>query len=143
MRSALLRFANMDMEGKYSFQYISDSMFDKCNFDTKDGFCHGNNITVKNSTIKGDYLAWYSDGLTLINCKIQGTQPFCYCKNLALIDCEMIGCDLTFEKFEVNATILNTVDSIKNPLSRTIRAKVVDEIIYDDLNAREDIIITN
>ena len=40
--------------------------------------------------MKGEYLAWYSDGLTLINCRIIGTQPFCYCRNLKLIDCEMV-----------------------------------------------------
>lgn len=53
--------------------------------------------------VKGEYLAWYSDGLTLINCKIIGTQPLCYCKNLKLINCEMIDTDLAFEKSEVDA----------------------------------------
>lgn len=39
--------------------------------------------------VKGEYLGWFSDGLTLIDCKIIGTQPLCYCKNLTLINCEM------------------------------------------------------
>ncbi len=68
--------------------------------------CSAALVTVKNSTIKGEYLAWYSDGLTLINCRIIGTQPLCYCKNLKLIDCEMEGTDLAFEKSEVQADIL-------------------------------------
>ena len=35
----------------------------------RDSFWHAKNVTVKNSVIKGEYLAWYSDGLTLENCK--------------------------------------------------------------------------
>ncbi|MBQ1952642.1 MAG: DUF3737 family protein, partial [Alistipes sp.] len=30
--------------------------------DTKDAFWHAKNVTVKNSTVKGEYLAWFSDG---------------------------------------------------------------------------------
>ena len=52
------------------------------------------NVIVKNSVVKGEYLAWYCENVTFQNCKIIGTQPLCYCKNLKLIGCEMIGCDL-------------------------------------------------
>lgn len=41
-------------------------------------------MTVRDSVIKGEYLAWYSEGLTLVHCRIIGTQPFCYCKGLKL-----------------------------------------------------------
>ena len=86
--------------------------------------------------VKGEYLAWYSDGLTLINCKITGTQPLCYCKNLKLVNCEMIGTDLAFEKSEVKAVITTKVDSIKNPLSGRIQAPEVGEVVMDDVNAK-------
>lgn len=84
---------------------------------------------------------WYSDGLTLINCKIIGTQPFCYCRSLKLIDCEMVDTDLCFEKSEVEAVVTTPVDSIKNPLSGSIRVPEVGEIILDDENARGKILV--
>ena len=142
MRSEELTFRRVRFQGKYSFQYIKNAVFEDCVFDTKDAFWHGENITVRNSTIKGEYLAWYSDGLTLINCKIIGTQPFCYCKNLKLIDCEMIGTDLAFEKSRVDAAVVTKVDSIKNPLSGRITAPEVGELIMDDAGAKGEVVIT-
>ena len=63
-------------------------MFENCILNTKDAFWHAKNVTVRNSTLKGEYLAWFSEGLTLINCKIIGTQPVFYCKDCgkAIID---------------------------------------------------------
>lgn len=136
MRSENLKFTDVTLAGKYSFQYIKNGIFENCKFDTKDAFWHGENITVKDSVIKGEYLAWYSNGLTLINCKIIGTQPFCYCKNLKLINCEMIDTDLAFEKSEVEAVITTKVDSIKNPLSGHIQVPELGELIMDDPYAK-------
>lgn len=141
MRSSNMRFRNVRLKGKYSFQYVDSCEFDSCNFDTKDAFWHGKNIVVRDSVIKGEYFAWYSDGLTLINCEISGTQPFCYCRNLRLINCSLTGADLSFEKSEVDAYITTAVDSIKNPASGTIRVPSVGEIIMTDENAHGEIII--
>lgn len=91
--------------------------------------------------IKGEYLAWYSDGLTLIDCKIIGTQPLCYCKNLKLINCEMIDTDLAFERSDVEATITTNVMSIKNPKSGKIIVPSVDEIIRDEEWAKGAVLI--
>ena len=140
MRSENLRFSGVRFQGKYSFQYIENSVFENCTFDTKDAFWHAKNVTVKNSVVKGEYLAWYSDGLTLIDCKIIGTQPFCYCKNLKLINCEMIDTDLCFEKSEVDAVVTTPVISIKNPAFGRIRVPAVEELIFDDPNARAEVI---
>lgn len=141
MRSEDLTFRRVHFQGKYSFQYIKNAVFEDCDFDTKDAFWHGENITVRNSTIKGEYLAWYSNGLTLINCKIIGTQPLCYCRNLKLIHCEMIGTDLAFEKSQVDAEIITKVDSIKNPLSGRITVPDVGEVILDDVKAKGEILV--
>lgn len=141
MRSEDLTFRRVHFQGKYSFQYIRNAVFEDCVFDTKDAFWHGENITVRNSTIKGEYLAWYSNGLTLINCKIIGTQPLCYCRNLKLIHCEMIGTDLAFEKSQVDAEIITKVDSIKNPLSGRITVPDVGEVILDDVKAKGEILV--
>ena len=142
MRSEDLAFRRVQFQGKYSFQYIKNAVFEDCVFDTKDAFWHGENITIRNSTIKGEYLAWYSNHLTLINCKIIGTQPFCYCKNLKLVDCEMMETDLAFEKSQVEATIITKIDSIKNPLAGTITVPDVGELILDDVEAKGEVIIT-
>lgn len=140
MRSCDMLFENVKLKGKYSFQYIEDAVFENCVFDTKDAFWHSKNTTVRNSILKGEYLAWYSDGLTLENCKISGTQPFCYCKNLKLVNCEMTGTDLSFEKSEVSASVTTHIDSVKNPLSGSITAPSVGNIIMDDENAKGSVI---
>lgn len=142
MRSERLDFANVELKGKYSFQYIQDSVFENCNFDTKDAFWHAKNVTVRNSVIKGEYLAWYCENVTFENCRIIGTQPLCYCKNLKLINCEMIDTDLSFEKSDVEATITTPVMSIKNPASGHIYAPCVAEIIRDDQEARGEIVVS-
>lgn len=140
MRSSHLYFRNVRMKGKYSFQYIEDSVFENCNFDTKDAFWHAKNIVVRDSVVKGEYLAWYCENVTFENCKIIGTQPLCYCKNLKLINCEMIDTDLAFERSEVEAEITTPVISIKNPLSGRIIVPSVGEIIRDIPEAGENIV---
>jgi len=141
MRSDHLHFENVSLKGKYSFQYITDSTFENCNFDTKDAFWHAENIVVRNSVIKGEYLAWYAKNITFENCTLIGTQPLCYCEGLKLINCKMIDTDLAFEKSDVEATIINTVDSIKNPKSGVITVAGVKEIIMDDANAEGRIVV--
>lgn len=87
---------------------------------------------IKDSYVKGEYLAWYARNITFINCTIEGTQPLCYCKNLILKDCKMIKTDLSFENSEVDASIIGNIESIKNPLSGLIIADTIGDIIRDD-----------
>ena len=131
LRSRRINFTNVDFKGKYSFQYIENSVFENCNFDTKDAFWHAKDVTVRNSTVKGEYLAWYCENVTFENCTIIGTQPLCYCKNLRLVNCKMIDCDLSFEKSGVNADIVGDIISVKNPDSGVIVADGVGEIINE------------
>lgn len=129
--------------GKYSFQYVENLNIENCVLDTKDAFWHSNNVTVKNSIVKGEYLGWYSNNLTLINCKISGTQPLCYAQNLKLIDCTMENCDLAFEYSDVTASVSSHIDSIKNPISGSIKALSIGEIIFDECRRDNgDVIIT-
>jgi hypothetical protein len=130
---------NSSLKGKYSFQYIENSDFENCNLDTKDAFWHAKNITVKNSVVKGEYLAWYSENITFENCTIIGTQPLCYCKGLKLINCTMIDCDLSFERSEVEATVIGNITSVKNVYSGFVTADSIGEIITDDENAKANI----
>lgn len=135
MRSERLTFENVKLKGKYSFQYITDSVFTNCEFDTKDAFWHAKNVVVRDSVVKGEYLAWYCENVTFENCTIIGTQPLCYCKGLKLMNCRMVDCDLAFEKSEVEADILSSVVSIKNPRSGRITVEAVGEVIMDDPEA--------
>ena len=98
-------------------------------------------MTVRNSIVKGEYLAWYCENVTFENCVIIGTQPLCYCKGLKLINCEMHGADLSFEKSEVEATVTTPIISIKNATSGRISVPAVDEIIRSDEEARCEIVV--
>ena len=142
MRSERLSFDNVKLKGKYSFQYITDSVFTNCDFDTKDAFWHAKNVLVKDSVIRGEYLAWYCENVTFENCTIIGTQPLCYCKDLKMKGCRMIDADLSFERSEVEAEILTAVDSIKNPRKGYIRVPAVGEIIRDDPLSAGEIIVS-
>lgn len=132
MKTSDMEIDNLNMRGKYSFQYMKNVTIKNSYLDTKDAFWHSKNVTVIDSVVKGEYLAWYSEGLTLIRCKIIGTQPLCYAKNLKLVDCTMENCDLSFEKSEVEATVIGDIMSVKNPLSGRVIADSIGEIILDD-----------
>lgn len=140
LRAEKLRFSEVELKGKYSFQYITDAVFENCDFDTKDAFWHAKNTVVRNSVVKGEYLAWYCENVTFENCKISGTQPLCYCKGLKLVNCEMTDTDLCFEKSEVEASLTAPVISIKNPLTGHIRVPSVGELIFDDPSAKGEVI---
>lgn len=140
-RARNLTFNSLNFRGKYSFQYIENATFDNCILDTKDAFWHAKNVQVRNSVVKGEYLGWYCENVTFENCRIIGTQPLCYCKGLKLINCECEGCDLSFEKSEVEATVIGRVDSIKNPKCGNIYVGGVGELIFDDVNAHGRVII--
>lgn len=121
----------LNMKGKYSFQYVEDVEINDSYLDTKDAFWHSKNVTVCDSVVKGEYLGWYSENLRLIRCKIIGTQPLCYCKGLYIEDCTMEDTDLSFERSEVNATVNGEIDSVKNPVSGSITADGIKEIILE------------
>ena len=135
LRSKNIKAENLTFKGKYSFQYIENATFEGCDFDTKDAFWHAKNVVVRNSRVKGEYLAWYSENVTFENCEIVGTQPLCYCKGLKLINCTMTDCDLSFELSEVEATLLNSPTSIKNPKHGRISLPSPTELILDGESA--------
>lgn len=122
----------LTMKGKYSFQYVKNVTLRNCFLDTKDAFWHAKNVTIEDSVIKGEYLAWYAENIRFVRCKIIGTQPLCYVEGLVLEDCEMEGCDLSFERSEVEATVKGHIDSVKNPVSGSITADSIGEIILEE-----------
>ncbi len=131
LQSADLTILGLRMAAKYSFQYVQNAVIRNSLLDTKDAFWHSRNVTVYDSTLKGEYLGWYSENLRLVRCKIIGTQPLCYAKGLRLEDCTMQDCDLAFENRQVAATVLGGIDSVKNPLSGSITAGSIGEVICE------------
>ena len=120
------------MTGKYSFQYIENTIIKNSNFKTKDAFWHAKDVTVYDTVLEGEYLGWYSENLRLVRCKIKGTQPLCYCKGLILEDCTMEDTDLSFENSDVEATVIGDIMSVKNPVSGYVKADTIGEIIWDE-----------
>lgn len=127
-----MEITGLKMKGKYSFQYVEDTTLKDCILDTKDAFWHAKNVTIEDSVVKGEYLAWYAENIRFVRCKIIGTQPLCYVKGLVLEDCEMESCDLSFERSEVVAAINGRIDSVKNPISGSITADEIGEIIIEE-----------
>lgn len=133
---------DLDMKGKYSFQYVENMTIRNSNLDTKDAFWHSKNVTVIDSVVKGEYLGWYSENLKFIRCKIIGTQPLCYCKGLVLEDCTMEETDSSFERSEVDATIIGRIEGVKNPLCGRIVADEIGDLLIEEqyVNAKDTVI---
>lgn len=139
--SADVTLDRVAIKGKYSFQYVKNAVVRNCVLDTKDAFWHAENVTVYDSVVNGEYLGWYSKGLKLVRCKISGTQPLCYAEGLVLEDCTMTGCDLSFERSSVEATVIGSIHSVKNPEGGNISAENVGEIVSDDGRERKTVLV--
>ena len=121
------------LEGNYAFDSAKNITIKNSTLFSKDSFWNCENVMVVNSTIIGEYIGWNSKNVTFINCTIESHQGFCYMEKVILINCKVINSDLTFEySNDIDAEIINVVDSIKNPYSGTIRVKDVKELIMDD-----------
>ena len=113
-------------------------------------------VKMRNVTAKGDYFAMGSsdmeidnftlvgnysfDGanVTLINCTIESEQGMCYMDNLKMENCRLLNTNLAFEYATVDAQIDSKIDSVKNPISGKIRAKQIDEIIFDNPDVKKE-----
>lgn len=126
-----IRLDKVVMTGNYAFQYACGVAAEGCELSTKDMLWHAKGAVFKNCVVRGEYLAWYSEDLLFDHCEIYGTQPFCYCKNLKLVGCTLHGCDRAFEYSDVEADLIGSVDSIKNPRSGHIVLDGVGEIIRE------------
>lgn len=52
-----IKLDNVSFSGKYSFQYIDNLEITNSFLNTKDAFWHSENVVVKDSVVKGEYLA--------------------------------------------------------------------------------------
>ncbi len=99
---------------------------------TKDSLRECENVTVYDSELNGEYLAWHSKNIKLVRCHISGEQPLCYMDHVILEDCTFDKeCDRAFEDCSnIDAHIKGCITNIKNPISGRIEADKVGSITY-------------
>ena len=122
----------LELDGNYSFDGARNITIRNSRLMSKDAFWNSENITAENCYISGEYLGWNSKNLTLINCTIESLQGLCFCENLTLINCRLVNTTLAFEYSTVNADIIGTVDSIKNPSGGVIKCDGIGELIMEE-----------
>ena len=135
--------SDMKLDG---FRLVGNYCFDGCrNVEmhhakmlSKDAFWNCDNVTVYDSYICGEYLGWNAKNVTLINCTIESEQGMCYMDNLKMENCRLLNTNLAFEYATVDAQIDSKIDSVKNPISGKIRAKQIDEIIFDNPDVKKE-----
>lgn len=124
---------NLHLVGNYFFDGGEDLEISNSFLESKDAFWNCKNVIVKDSIIHGEYIGWNSKNITFINCEIISHQGFCYMENVKLVNCKVLDSDLIFEYSKnIDADIISTVTSIKNPSSGIIKVKGVNELVLDE-----------
>ncbi len=123
---------NFTLYGDYCFDGSKNVEVHNSRFISKDCFWNSDNVTIYDSYISGEYFGWNSKNITLVNCTVESLQGFCYIENLKLVDCKLINTTLAFEYSTVDAEVISHIDSVTNPISGTIKAKSIGELIMDE-----------
>ena len=124
--------------GNYSFDGVKNLTIRNAKLLSKDAFWNAENVTVYDSFISGDYLGWNSKNVTFVNCTIESLQGMCYMENVVMKNCKLMNTDLTFEYSTVDAQIDSPVVSVKNPISGSISAESIGEIIFDNPQMQQE-----
>ncbi len=123
----------ISVSGNYLFDGAENVTVKNSRLISKDAFWNCKNVTVENCTVIGEYLAWNSVNVTFINCTIESNQGLCYLDGIKLVNCKLIHTDLAFEYAkDIDADIVTSVDSIKNPISGSIILEGVNELILEE-----------
>ncbi|MCF0224533.1 MAG: DUF3737 family protein [Fibrobacter sp.] len=131
MNSSDMTIENFSLDGKYSFDGVKNTIVKNSRMLTKDAFWNSENVTVYDSYIIGEYLGWNSKNLTFINCTLESLQGLCYAENLVLKNCKLLNTTLAFEYSSVDAEIITTIDSVKNPSKGVIRSLGIKELVLE------------
>lgn len=142
MNCSNMEIDGLTLVGNYSFDGAKNLTLRNAKMLSKDAFWNAENVTIYDSFISGEYFGWNSKNVTLINCTIESEQGMCYMDHVTLKDCKLLNTNLSFEYSTVNAEIDSNIDSVKNPISGTITAHKINEIIFDndDVNMNNTII---
>lgn len=132
MNSQNITVDHLDLIGNYVFDGAQNIEVHNSTLVSKDAFWNCENVTIYDSTINGEYLGWNTKNLTLINCTIESDQGLCYVQHLVMKHCRLIKTTLAFEySSAIDAEIINTIDSVKNPTSGQITAAQIKQLILD------------
>ena len=131
MNSSNVFCTGLSVDGNYIFDGGSDITVRNSRLISKDAFWNCENVTVYDSLIVGEYLGWNSKNVTFVNCTIESNQGLCYMDGVTLKGCKLVNTDLAFEYSTVDADIISSVDSVKNPISGRITADSIGEIIME------------
>lgn len=126
-----MQLDNFTLVGNYAFDGAENVTVRNSKLLTKDAFWNCKDVTVYDSVISGEYLGWNSKNLTFINCTIESLQGLCYIDNLIMKNCKLINTTLAFEYSSIDAEIIGKIDSVLNPLSGSITADFIDELIIE------------
>ena len=132
MNSSDMTIENLQLVGNYPFDGAKNITVRNSRLISKDAFWNAENVTIENCFISGEYLAWNARNVTLKNCTVESLQGLCYVENLVIRGCKFINTTLAFEYSTVDAQITGSIDSIKNPLSGTVCADSIGEIILEE-----------
>jgi hypothetical protein len=125
--------SDFTLVGNYAFDGGKNITISNAKMNSKDSFWNCENVIVKDSFIIGEYLGWNSKNITFINCTIDSNQGICYMENIKMVNCKLINTDLCFELCKnIDAEIISKIDSVKNPISGSIKAKKIDQIILNE-----------
>lgn len=103
-----------------------------CHFVSKDNLWNCEDVVLYDCVLDGEYLAWNTKKLRLVNCTIVSDQGLNYIDDLTLENCRLNHTDLALEYCrKISAHIVGRIDSVKNPLSGTINADEIGELILD------------
>jgi hypothetical protein len=121
------------LSGNYAFDGCKDVKIRNATLLSKDAFWNCENVEVRDSMITGEYIGWNSRNLTFVNCTIESLQGFCYVQGLTLVNCRLLHTCLAFEYCsDIDVDVQSEIESVKNPINGTIRAKGIGEVIFDD-----------
>ena len=131
MNSENIDAEGLEVLGNYIFDGAKNVTVRNSRLISKDSFWNCENVTVYDSYIEGEYIGWNSKNVTFVNCTILSNQGLCYMDNLVMENCKLIDTDLAFEYSTVRADIRSHIDSVKNPISGSIAADSIGEVIHD------------
>lgn len=126
---------HLNLYGNYAFDGGSDIEIHHSKLLTKDCFWNCDHVTVYDSYISGEYLAWNTKDITFVNCVIDSNQGLDYIDGLKLVNCRLVHTNYAFEYCEnIDAEVTNRIGSVLNPGSGVIRSAGIDEKILEPEN---------
>lgn len=133
MNSNNIKINNFVISGNYTFDGANNIEIHNAKMSSRDSFWNCENVIVYDSLIIGEYLGWNSKNVVFVNCTIDSNQGMCYMQNIKMKNCKLLNTDLCFELCEdVDAQIISEIESVKNPISGTISAKRIKDIILEE-----------